>query len=65
MSNFNGLKVLTLFEGFAVGGRTVDVDMTVRFFLMQDVGGGDDGHCFRWELSLDLKQSRVSATTIP
>ena len=39
MSSFNELKVLTLCEGFAVGGHTVDVDMTVRFFLMQDVGG--------------------------
>ena len=28
-----------------------------------EVGKGREGHCFKWEWSLDLKQSMVSAAT--
>ena len=28
-----------------------------------EVWTGEEGHYFKWELSLDLKQSRVSAAT--
>ena len=81
MSNFKELKVLTVFEGSAVGGRTVEAYLPdIIFFFFKgsgieivlverhwwegEVGKGGWGHCFKWELSLDLKQSRVLAVTI-
>ena len=86
MFYFSGLKVLTLFEGFAVGGHTVEAYppppkkkgvVEIESFSGSVVGTnevcvgagggwgkGREGHCFRCELSLDLKQSRVSAATI-
>ena len=36
---FNGLKVLTLFEGFAVGGRTVEAYLPDNIFFFGGGGG--------------------------
>ena len=42
--NFNGLKVLTLFEGFAVEGRTVEEAYLPHTKKKKKRGGGRD--CF-------------------